>query len=332
VRRAGGDRARRARPWWWWTRSIVFAVLVVGFPAIVILLTPGRPSLRRRAETQAQSRLRRLRDAIQAWEARFGAYPPSRLSTRTTEGSEATPFRAQPPNSNNEGIEALYLALARTDLLPPEAEFFTTNTDADVIAGGKANRRCSSSAIRQPLRLLRRRGLRAARPAELRHRVRVRTRPVRPGAVRRLRQNSLFSWMDGEPNTDDDLSVEDLGGGSHGPQFVGAAYDEAAHGPDVPATVITCSAGLRVPAGRDRREGPLPSWRPWCREPRDGRPQPTIARWGRRRVRGRLVPCCGGARRYDVGATTTRIAVGGPTGAADARRASRRCCALPGAG
>ncbi len=156
-----------------------------------------------------------------AWEARFGAYPPSARGRCRRRAPEATPFRVQPPNSINEGIEALYLALARTGLLPPESASLATNTDGDVIAGGEGESPLLefrdpwdnpyvyfvaadyAAALRDPPSYVTASG----------EGVTPRPRLDPAGAVRRPTSYQLFSMgEDGAPNTDDDVSVEDLGG------------------------------------------------------------------------------------------------------------------------
>ncbi|MFO0934385.1 MAG: hypothetical protein U1E39_16985 [Planctomycetota bacterium] len=126
----------------------------------------------------------------------------------------------QPPNSINEGIEALYLALARTGLQPPESASVATNTDGDVVAGGDAEPPLLefgdpwdhpyvyfvaadyAAALRDPPTYLTASG----------EGVTPRPRLDPAGAVRRPTSYQLFSMgEDGAPNTDDDVSVEDLG-------------------------------------------------------------------------------------------------------------------------
>lgn len=230
-RRVVGARARRSRPWTWWTWCLVVGAFVAAFPLLMILFFPGGSCDPAHAsEPNVGARLRQLRDAIQAWETRFGAYPPSRLAAGAAEGPEATPFRVQPPNAINEGIEALYLALDRADLLPPEAEFCTTNTDADALAGPEPSQPllefCDpwghplvyfvaadyADALRDPPTYV----------TDVGDAVAALPRRDAARAVRRPTSYQLFSMgADGQPNTDDDVSLEDDGSVSGGPSMRG---------------------------------------------------------------------------------------------------------------
>jgi hypothetical protein len=133
-----------------------------------------------------------------------------------------------PRNTNNEGIEALYLALARTGLVPTEPASFTTNTDEDALAGPEPTQPLLefrdrwgnpyvyfvaadyAAALRDPPTYV----------TEVGEAVLALPRRDPAGAVRRPASYQLFSMgMDGQPNTDDDVALEDDGSVSGGPSM-----------------------------------------------------------------------------------------------------------------